>query len=956
MSIRRVRPGSRGSSGSSGRGGRARTAWLRGALRRPSRAVAVVATLAVMTVGVVSALVAADSLEGLFVADAHAQWLDVDIAVTAIENSVFEEGLARAVGVEAGATAARWAPRLLLPAVAERADRREPDALVLGVGAEEQSYRPLTPVAGASDPLRLGPDEVLLNERAAQRLGAGPGDPIELRIAVPQVFEDVPDNDTDLRRDPVSVPATLRVAGVVADEGLADLHRTPNILLRRDALQALTDLEGHVSVLHLAAAVPGEDGTDAVMRAISPLLRRTRLASSTPLEDALLIAEDEGGQFSGILFTLALLVVAAAVVAAIQMLTALAQDRSREIAVLRAVGTPAGSIVRLVTVESLVYAAVGGGVGMLLSLPVASAVAGALADHFAALSAGRGREQVPLEAVVDPATLITGALIVLCAAALAGRSAGRALAAVDVDVLLRGPLVNLPARALSPRRPLLLALVGALLLGMGLGGGEASDALRYLGLTLLGAAYWLQLRRTRPDRDRIDTIAAVAAVVWATLGAAALADFSQGYETGFGVLVVAAVVSIVGVTVLMVTRFRGVMRVLRSYVPRGRMQAALRTAGSYAEASAGRSGRLFATFAIVLFMAGALQVLGSATAIDVSRQSGGFDVIGQSVGPLDEPDAISADGLAAAVALQSTLIPEDRYGVARGDDDDAEILRVRYPVRLAGITGDLPTAQRFELAESLPEYATAEAALAAAFRDADKAVVDRYSLPPGSQVGDDVVLDLGGEPRTYELIAVLDSFLTGAVFVAESELQDIATSPGPTLLLARGEPGVDRARLAAALDESGRELGMTARPVDEVAEDVVAANRTFTDTFALILLLGLAVALIAVVALLGRGARERRPYLAVLRAMGFRRWTVAVAVAAEPAAVGAVGAVAGLCVGLVVLRLLFAAGFSDLAFVVDLGRTALVLASVIALLVVLSALTALPAVPRDPSEALREIG
>ena len=933
----------------------ATTAWLRGSLRNPGRAILVVSTLVVMTVGVVAALVAGNSLERLFVADARAQWGDVDVQVTSADNAVFEEGLARSVGVEAGDTAARWAPRIVLPAMVERNGRRDDDARVLGVGAEDQAYPPLHAVSGQSDVLRLGADQVLLNERAARRLGARTGDSINVLIAVPEVIEDVPRNETDLRREPATVPASLEVAGVVADRGLADLQRTPNVLLRRDVLQQLTDLDGRVTHLHLTAAEPGEAGNDAIVRAIQPQLRPLDLTASKPLEDALVIADDEGGQFSSILFTLALLVVAAAVVAAIQMLTALAQDRSREIAVLRALGSPARNIVRLVTAESVLYALLACGIGVLLALPVANGVAGVLADHFAALNAGRGREQVALEAAADPGALVLGALIVLLAAVLAGRSAGRTLAAVDVDLLLRGPLVDLPERPLSTRRPVIVAVLGALLLGMGLSGGDASDALRYLGLTLLAAAWWLRLRRTRPDRERVDTVAAGLSLLWATAGAAALADFSQGYETGFGVLVVAGVVSIVGATVLLATRFRGVMRLIRTYAPRGRVQAALRTAGSYAEAASGRTGRLLATFGIVLFMAGALQVLGSATAIDVTRQSGGFDVIGQSVGQLGDWRGSGVEGLTAAVALESTTVPEDRFGVARGDEDDAEILRVRYPVRLIGISDDLATAQGFGLAESLPEYASAAEAFQAAQLDGDKAIVDRYSRPPGSKLGDDVVLDLGSGPREYEMIAVLDTFLLGGVFIAESEFLDLAASPGPTFLLARGAQDVPAAQLAAALDDAGRTAGLDARTVDEVAADVTAANRTFTDTFAVILLLGLGVALIAVVALLLRSARERRPYLAVLRAVGFRRSTVALTVAAEPAVVAATGAVAGLAIGLIVLRLLFAAGFSDLAFVVDPVRTLVLLAGVILLLAALCAVTALPSVPRDPSDALRDI-
>ena len=930
-------------------------AWLRGALRRPLRAAVVIATVTVMTVGVVGALVAGDSLERLFVADAYAEWAGVDVEVTADDNAVFEEGLGRAVGVEAAETSPRWAPRLVLRSVVEHGDAREADALLLGVGAEEQSYPPLQAVSGSNDPLTLDPDGVLLNARIAERLGADVGDDLELLIAVPEVYEDVPGRDTRRRREPVTIETSVRVAGVVTDAGVADLHRTPNVIMRRDSLQRVTDLEGQVTVLQLSAAAPGEAAADALVRKIQPLLRQTGLESAQVMEDALLIADDEGGQFRSILMTLALLVVAAAVVAVIQMLTALAEDRSREIAVLRALGTPRKVVTRLVAGESLLYGVIGTVLGIILALPVAQLVASLLAEHFAALSAGRGREQVALEGVVDPATLITGAIVVLLSAGLAGRAAGRRLAALQTDTLLRGPLVALPAAPLSWRRPVVVALLGALLLGTGLTDGEATDALRYLGLTLLGAAWWMRERRRRTDPRRVDTIAALTSLVWATAGAALLADFSQGYETGFGTLVVAGVVSIVAVTVLVADRFRSVMRVLRSYAPRGRWQAALRTAGAYAESAPGRTGRLHATFGIVLFMAAALQVLGTATQIDVARQSGGFQVVAESVGRLDTRDITAAPGVAAAVAMPATFVPEDRYGVEHGDDDDTEVLRVRYPVRLVGTTGDMAAVQAFAVAEALPEYADAAALFDAVIRDGDKAVVDRYARPPGADLGDEVVLDVAGGERTYELIGVLDTFLLGSVFVSEGEFIDLVSSPGPTFLLARGEPGTSPSQLVETLEAAGRGVGLDADTIGTVAANVVAVNRTFTDTFALILLLGLVVALVAVAAMLVRTAHERRPHLAVLRAMGFRRSTAALTVAAEPVAVATVGGVAGLIVGLAVLRVLFAAGFSDLAFVVDLTRLATVVGVLVALLVAVGMVTAWPAVPRDSSDALRDL-
>jgi ABC-type lipoprotein release transport system permease subunit len=906
-------------------------------------------TLVVMTIGVVSSLVASDSLEQLFAADAQAIWGPVDVEVTAAEGATFDESLARLVGAEAAEHSPAWAPRLRLRAIVEAGERRDADAVVMGLGAEEQTFPALRAVRGSADPLRLGPDQVLVNQRLARRLGADVGSTVSLVVAVPEVHLDQPGSSVPLRRPPEAVAFDATVAGIVADAGVADLGRTPNVLLRRDVLQRHLDLEGQVTHLHLAAA----EDADSLMRAIDPLLRRVRLARAPVAEDALEIADDEGGQFRSILLTLAALVVAAAMVAAIQMLIALAEDRSAEIAVLRSLGIRPATIVRLVTVESVVYAAVALVVGGLLALPVADAVATLLADHFAALSAGRGREQVALVPLVDPITLVVGAVVVAGAAALAGRSAGRRLASVDLDDLLRGPILRLPRRPLSHRRPVVVALLGSFLVGAGLPGGDAADALRYMGLTLLLTAWWLQRRRSG-DRDRVDRRAALAGLVWATLGAGALADFSQGYETGFGILVVAGIVTVSAVAVLLTGRFRGVVRLLRSYVPRGRWQVSLRTAGAYADAAPGATGRLVATFGIVLFIAAALEVLGGATQVDVDRQSGGFDVLAESAAGMENLHMGDIDGWGGGVHLPAATVPEDRFGVERSGDED-DIVRLRYPVRLVGVTGDFPAAQGFGLAEALPEYPDAAAALDAVLRDGDKAVVDRYARPPGAEVGEDVVLDVGLGPRRYQLIGVLDTFLLGSVMVSIDEYLDLVASSGSTLLLGRTDDATSPAQLAAAVDGWGREVGVSARTVAAVADDVVAVNRTFTDTFALMLLLGLAVALVAVAAMLVRSARERRPHLAMLRAMGLRRSTVAVALAAEPVTVALIGGAVGLGGGLVVLRLLFAAGFSDLAFTMDVARLAVILAGLAALLTGLCLAVAWPAVPRDPGPGLREI-
>lgn len=924
-------------------------AWIKGAVRRPVRAFVVVVTLVVMTVGVVGALAAADTLEQLFVADAEVMWGEVDVEVTSAEGATFDETAARRIGIDAGEHSNAWAPRVIVRAVVASGGHRDADTVVLGLGGEERAFETLRRVAGSAEVLRLKPEEVIVNERLARRVRLAVGDTLQMVIAVPTILEDEPGSDIPRRRPPEAVRFAPRIAGIVKNTGVADLGRTPNVLLRRDALQRVVDLRGQVTHLHMAAATDADD----LIRAIDPALRIDDLDRAAVAEDALAIAEDEGGQFRSILLTLALLVAGAAMVGASQLLTSLAEDRSREIGVLRALGIHGRTIARLVTTESVVYAAVALAIGLVLALPVADLLATRLSDHFASLSAGRGREQVALSPVLSLPTVITGALLVALTAALAGRSAGHRLAELEPDALLRGPIVDLPEPPPSRRRAIVVAMLGSLALGAGLLGGPASDALRYIGITLLLTGWWLSRRATSDDRNRLDRRAAIVGLLWATVGAGALADFSQGYETGFAILVVAGIITVTAIGTLLAGRFRSVVGWIRAYAPRGRWQVSLRTAGAYADASRGRSGRLFATFGIVLFVAAALEVLGNATAIDTKRQAGGFDVLAQSAVGMDRLQLTTISGWGGGVALASSMIPEDRFGTAAPDGDDVN--RVRYPVRLMAVTPQLVAEQRFGVAASGAAYNSAAEALEAAARDDNKAVVDRYARPPGAAIGDDVVLDLGAGPRRYELVGVLDTFLLGGVFVSPDEYADLVASTGSTLLLGRAGVGRTPQELASSVEAWGREYGVDAQTMDEVAHDVTSVNKTFTDTFALMLLLGLVVALVAVVAMLVRSARERRPYLGVLRAMGLRRGTVAATLAAEPVTVALTGAIAGLGGGLGSLRLLFALGFSDLAFVIHWTRMLTILGTLALFLVALCTVAAWPNAPRDVEGSLRSI-
>jgi ABC-type lipoprotein release transport system permease subunit len=910
--------------------------WLRASARRPRRAISTVLVLAVLTVATAAALVGGDALARLFRDDANAEWGAVDVEARSARGPFLPDGAARLLTVKAGSAVVGGAPRLLLRTVAEHDGRRDAQATVLGLGAEEADFSPRVAVGS------LAAGDVLLNARLAERLHAAVGDAVDLVVAVPEWQERIAGRDAPLLHPARALPLHLRVAGIVADRGVADLHRTGNLLVRREVLQEAAGLSpAQSTALHLDVRADGRDAAEDVIDAVGPDAQRLGVVLAPVKADALDLADEEGGLFRSILLSLAALVLLASVAATVELLTALGLDRSLELALLRTAGLPRRLAARLLVGEGVLYALVGVVLGLVLAVPAGNALAAALADHFAGIEDTRGREQVPLSTDFGPTPLLVGALVVLLTAALSARSSARRVLAGDLDETLRGTPGS-GAAPTGPARPVALLATGTFLLGAGASG---SGPLVYLGLTLVLCAAWLRARRRSADRRRTDERCALLALVWSLGGAALLGDFGSGVQAGFGVLTVAGVVAVASTSFLLAARLGGAGRVVRGWLPAGRPQVTWLVGASWAEQARDRSALRMCSVGGALFTAAALTVLGSAQSLPVDRQAGGFDAIGTSVVGVDARAAAASLG-GTAVAVPHAVVPEQAYRTQR---DDGPLRGVVYPVKLAAVTTELVQAQRFGLADALPEYRTAGDALSAVLREEDKAVVDRYALPEGAKVGDDVVLKLRGIERRLTLVAVLDTFLLDAVFVGGRPFDELAARSGGTFVFVRGAS-------AAEWNRHERAAGLDLRPVGELRDEVVRVNRTFTDVFAVLLLLGLVVVVVSIAASTVRAAHERRPEMAVLRALGCRRRTVVAALVTEPLLTAGLGALLGLVAGLVVLRALFALGYSSLAFVLDWPRLAGAVGATLALVLVTGLLAAVRAARRDPAEDLAAVG
>lgn len=925
--------------------------WVRAAVRRPGRGLLVVGGLLAMVLAVAAAAVATDTLKQALVADAEAQWGSVDVTVGAPGGQLMDEGLGRLMGSEARARA--WAGRLTLPTVAGYADARDPHARLIGVSEEERSFaEPLTGT-GILRTADLGADEVILNARLAGKLGVTAGDRIELRIAVPHTEWRTSADRLTRERDAAAVLWPVSVVGVADDAGVADLGRTANVLARLDTAQRVLGLEGKISSLHAAAADETPAATDQLVSDLDENAEQLGLVVTPVQRETLAVADDEAGQFVGIFASLALLVVLGSAALTVNLLILLGHERAGEIALLRAAGARRRTVAGLLTAEGVLYTVVAAAAGTALALPLGGLLARLVADHFADIELGRGREFVALSAQARPAAIGVALGLVLLIGTATAVLAARRVAELDVDRVLRGLPPATARNHGGPLRPALSALGGALLLGMGITADTGADFLRFAGLTLLLTAAWLRARRSAADPRKLDTWAAAAGLAWFVTAPAALGDFTQGVESAFALLATAGAGAIACATVLAGTRLRTVMRILRGFLPRGRLQAATRTAGAWAEQHRTRAGTVIGLVAVVLFMVGVMSVLGRTTAVDLDRQRGGLDVIGTSIGPLDADQLRRVDGIGRLVVLEHTVLGERSFAAESADGTRSEL---RWPVRLVRGGHELATIQSFSLAAGLENNPTAAAAIQTVVTDEAAVVLDRYSTPAGARPGDRIVVDLGAGEEEFELAAVLDTYLLGGVIVNPARYDRIVVNRGATLVLGTATPGTAPQATADALDRATRSAGLTTLTAGEVATQITEINTTFTDIFAAVLQAGLAVALCAVGALVSRAARERRAEVALLRAAGFRRGTVAVAVVAEPLLLGVTGVVIGIAAGLGTLALLFSAGFADLAFYPHWAQIGSTAALALALIVAVSLLPAAAACRRCLEADLRDLG
>ena len=788
-------------------------------------------------------------------------------------------------------------------------EQRRSEPSVVLFAADPSRMEGFSPIVGSSGERLslgdLGPAEVYLNRKAAKKLHVEEGDEVVVYAGGAE-------------------PRASRVRDVVAFDGAGSADAA--MLVALAGAQQLLDHPGEIRavlVSNRGGVTSGAALTDEVVATLDPLASRLGLEVTPVKQDAIDFADEMGATFTAFFTTFGMFSIAAGILLIFLIFVMLAAERRGELGIARAIGTRRGHLVEMFTFEGAAYDLLAAAVGALLGAVFAFGMVIVMANAFGAVDADEGLQ---IQFAVSWRSLVLafamGLLLTLVVVAV---SAWR-VSVMTIAAAIRG--LQEPAQP-RRRRRLVLAVAGLALGGLLVYAGLSGDQSTPFNL---GAAIVLMslvpLLRLAGVSERLAFTACGLAVVvflmlpwrWQEAVFGQLAgDFSTWIVAGL-LIVIGTVWVIVYNADLLLGAVNRVFGRIKTLAP------VLRMSMAYPLRARFRTGTTLAMFTLVVFTL----VTGSAAngsfvhAIGVEGYGGGFDVRAGTVGaaPVEDMAAAleKAPGIRASdvayVGSQSVLAVEAKQlGVGRPYET--------YLVR--GLDSSFLEHTTFELAQMARGYDSAQEVWDALRTTPGLAIVDATVAPRRDSFGFGAAPDFAlsgflfeedalepmpvqvldkqtGRTRKLTVIGILkDSAPLEMVGITTSQDTLSTAFPGrtkPTIHYFGLAPGVDPEDTAAALESAFLRNGLDAESIQEVVDDVVAANMTFNRLIQGFLGLGLLVGVAALGVISARAVVERRQQIGVMRAIGFRREMVQAAFILESSFVALTAIVVGTALGL----------------------------------------------------------
>jgi putative ABC transport system permease protein len=891
---------------------------LRNAKRRRGRAALIVTGLMLGTAIITASFATGDTMSSSIRSSAIS-------ALGRTDEVVGAKGLTASLAVGSAGTGTRYFPQSYVERVraAGRASglvRAVAPVLVSGSAVQDVSRKQYEPnvTLFAGDPAtlssfgtmraagktvsfaQLGPNEVFLNAKLADALGAKPGDTVRVLTG------------TGLER--------ARVRAVVDYQGAATSDY--GVLMPLARAQTLLHKPGLIDGIYVANR-GGVAATDKVVKALNSTVSPLGLETDKTKQDALNAADSAGASFVSLFTTFGSFSIAAGILLIFLIFVLLAAERRSELGIARAVGTRRGHVVQMFLYEGAGYDLVAALVGAALGVLVAYAMVLGMGGIFASVPGFH------LAFAVKPASLVVAyTLGVLLTLGVVAFSAWR-VSRMNIVSAIR----DLPDQlvAMSTRRKriggLLIIALGVLIARSGISAKNGITLGLGVSLLILGVA---RLSEALGANKRfVRTAAGLALIVWFMVPSIGEHLFGK-MSVNFGIFILGGLMIVIGATWTIMYNADILLRAVGAAFGRiRRIAPVVRMSLAYPLRSLFRTGVTLAMFMLVTFtlVVGATTTGSFTKAFDNVRAfGGGFDVHATATPTAPVLDMAAAvhrspalRPLVSVAATQSSLPVKARqlgttqtaqnylvggldnsflthtsWGFdtwARGYSSPAAVWHALLTHRGLAVINPLAVPRRQNYGGGAPTLK---------FKLTGFHVEDKRWAPVRVSVTDPQT----GKHTALTVIGVLSdsvpATMTG-IWTSQASLTPVfGNRVLPTTYLFKLNPGVDPTTTAKTLQNVFMANGVKADSMQKLLKDQIGANVVIDRLIEGFLALGLVVGVAALGVVTARAVVERRQQIGVLRAIGFQRRTVQASLLLESSFIALTAIIVGGVLGLVV--------------------------------------------------------
>ena len=748
----------------------------------------------------------------------------------------------------------------------------------------------------------LASDEAFLNESAADTLATEPGDQVQIFVQGQEV--------------------SFTIVDVVEDRvitGVGDFNVKEGLVTRLDTLQRVFDRPGEVNIIAISNAGGVRDGiglTDSVVTSLDRLFAAEGLSDDLAIYDVkrdLVESSEEAGNFMATFFVIfGLFSIASGMLLIVMIFVMLAAERKSELGMARAVGTKRGQLIQMFMSEGMAYnvvsAMVGSALGVLVAVGIALVMGRIFSDFFDI------QPHVTMRSMVISYSL--GVVLTFLTVTFASWRAS------NLNIVRAIRDIPEPTGGRMGRRWLATGLIGialgVLFIYYGLNSNLAFPFA--FGASLATAGMAIALRFLGLKERPVFTSAGLFLLLFWGFTAGNRLEFLFGKLDGdFEMFFLSGIVMVAASTFVFVHNadivLAGLSRLGDSFSP---ILPIMRTAVAYPMANKFRTGMTLAMISLVIF---ALTMM-SAMNLNFNllfltdNARGGWDVIvdenpNNPIGDLTS--ALEAAGSCAPDEFRATgrisLAGRSSASVAGGDMEFGD-----YPVFGvdAGFVdgGDIPLGNRAR------GFETDEAVWEALKTRHDVPVDDHFALEPGAFFGRDgqtisridenetefdpvrlILQDpISGTQTAVDIIGVIELGASASffgIYIPATAFRDGFGEPLLTRHFVRLNDPDESKAVAQEIEASLLTLGAQGESLKQRVDDDQALFRNFFLLMQGFMGLGLFVGIAAVGVIAFRSVVERRQQIGMLRAIGYKRSTVALSFMLESSFITLLGIVSG---------------------------------------------------------------